>query len=790
MKKFVSFCLMTIMLISSFCFTSALASDTIRVTINGVEQNYDVMPVIIDGRTLVPMRGIFEALGAKVGWIDHSKTVTGTRNNKTVKLRIGDNLAYIDGQETILDVPATIIEGRTMVPVRFISEMLGEKVDWDGNTKTVIIDSDYVRSVAIQLGLKPLTNNIHRNIPREFASSSSYDDIAYYDHSSDPVIKPLPEKGIVIADMNSFLSSKSKDESFGVMEKTTVDGEEVAKITIKQDMSATSKCILNHPLLEGFNEGDTLVVSFDVKLAKQTENPHIIQLQLQENQSGKYQKNIWETFLINDQWKNYTYAVTALDGYNDFGFRPGLKEAEVLIKNFKITNYESQIKPEEVESTKMTQEEIKLLLDKKIVSANIFPTEEYVDPKYTAKDAQWRIEAFERIEQHRKGDFKVIVKDKSGNIIPDADVKFSMFESEYKIGTAIDANLQKNPDLQNALNKYFNTVVHEHNLKWGPYVESAKPAREQLDAAKKAGMKYYRGHSFLWEKPIGSDGKSLLVPDFVMDEDKTVIDDKELFQKYVKEWIYKLSDDFAGEIDEWDVVNEIAEKDVFRKVHGDDIMLDWFKWANEATTDSLMVYNDFAHSYSGQLSGDIYEKMVKYAKYFKDNNVDIDTIGFQSHEVYHDKGKYWYDNPEETYNVFKTFTDMGYNTMVTEYSMDTANEIFQAEYLRDYFIVAFSVPENLGFTFWEFWDGVSYAEHSPIFRKDWSIRPAGEQLIDLVYNKFWTHDTTVKTNSEGTASIRGFYGDYDVTVTHNGNTKTLSCSYHKGYDNVLEFIID
>ena len=789
MKKFFATVLMISIMISSFAVSNVYANDNISVTINGVKQNYDVMPVIINGRTLVPMRAIFESLGAKVGWIDHSKTVTGTRNNKTVKLKIDDYMAYIDGKETILDVPATIINSRTMVPVRFISEMLGEKVEWDGNTRTVMIDSDYVRNVAIQPALKPLTNNIHRNIPKEFATSSSYDDITYFDHSNDNNYPALPQSGIVVADMDSFLKSQNTNEKVGAVEEISADGEKIAKLTIKETIDNTSKFILKHQPLKGFKTGDTLVVSFDVKLSEKSDTMHFVQLQLEETKSNIYRKIIWDTFVINDEWKTYRYAISAIDGYDSFGFRPGLNKGDVLVKNFKIINYENQIDYTQIERIQSSNEELKALVTKWLLDAKYINLDESYDTKYSSKDAQWRKDAFDRIEQHRKGDFKVIVKDKNGNIIPDADVTFSMFESEYRIGSAIDGAITKNADLQKNLNKYFNTMVHEGELKWGPYVDNPQKARDMLNATKDAGMKYYRGHAFIWEKPIGTNGILKLIPEYVLKEDNTAIDDRELFDKYVKEWIYRLADDYAGEIDEWDVVNEIAEKDVFRVVHGDEAMVDWFKWAKEATTGSLLVYNDFADSYSGQITGDIYQKMVDYAKFLKENT-QIDAIGFQSHEIMKEKGKYWYDNPEETYKVFKTFTDMGYKTMVTEYSHDTENEVFQAEFLRDYFIIAFSVPENVGFTFWEFWDGTSFASRTPIFRKDWTLRPSGEILFDLVYNKFWTHDTTVKSNAEGMASIRGFYGDYDVTVTHNGKTKTLSCSYHKGYDNVLEFVID
>ena len=72
MKKLLSVILCVSLIFSMAVSSVALASDEINVTINGVKQNYDVMPVIVDGRTLVPMRGIFEALGAKIKWDDET----------------------------------------------------------------------------------------------------------------------------------------------------------------------------------------------------------------------------------------------------------------------------------------------------------------------------------------------------------------------------------------------------------------------------------------------------------------------------------------------------------------------------------------------------------------------------------------------------------------------------------------------------------------------------------------------------------------------------------------------
>ncbi len=174
-----------------------------------------------------------------------------------------------------------------------------------------------------------------------------------------------------------------------------------------------------------------------------------------------------------------------------------------------------------------------------------------------------------------------------------------------------------------------------------------------------------------------------------------------------------------------------------------------------------------------------------YVKYLYENKIDTDAIGVQSHMEWQPLR-----SPESFYSEYKAIHDMGFKTAVTEYTYAIEDEILQAEYSRDYFILTFSMPEMTGFTTWGFWDGRSHKPNTPYYDKSWKLSPCGEQLIDLMYNKFWTHDAKATTNANGEASIRGFYGDYDVTVRGRTKTKTLSCSYHKGYDNVLEIVME
>ncbi len=118
---------------------TAVPKDLIKVKVNGKSVIFDVAPIIKDGRTLVPLRAIFEVLGAEVRWDEETETITGIRGSSSIVIQLNSSDALVNGEHKELEVPATAINGRTFVPTRFIAESLGTKVNWDGNTKTVLI---------------------------------------------------------------------------------------------------------------------------------------------------------------------------------------------------------------------------------------------------------------------------------------------------------------------------------------------------------------------------------------------------------------------------------------------------------------------------------------------------------------------------------------------------------------------------------------------------------------------------------------------------------------------------
>ncbi len=101
-----------------------------KLFLNGVEVKADVPPVIKEGRTLVPVRALTEALGAEVQWNEQEQTVLVSKGDIQIQLRVNNRVAMINGKEVILDVPAEINTSRVFVPLRFMMQTMNTSVEW------------------------------------------------------------------------------------------------------------------------------------------------------------------------------------------------------------------------------------------------------------------------------------------------------------------------------------------------------------------------------------------------------------------------------------------------------------------------------------------------------------------------------------------------------------------------------------------------------------------------------------------------------------------------------------
>ena len=139
MKKAAAIIIMLALVLSGIC---AAATEDIKVVVNGSRVNFaDTEPFIENGRTLVPMRAIFEALGAEVVWNTWTRSTDtyDPMTNTSIVITADSDVMLVNGEEVQLDVPAKIVNGRTVVPVRAVAEGMTAKVEWDAQTSTVNI---------------------------------------------------------------------------------------------------------------------------------------------------------------------------------------------------------------------------------------------------------------------------------------------------------------------------------------------------------------------------------------------------------------------------------------------------------------------------------------------------------------------------------------------------------------------------------------------------------------------------------------------------------------------------
>ena len=153
MKKILVF---AVLLFNFFIISNSVsAAPAIQVSINGTNQTYDQPPIMENNRTLVPLRGVFGSLGATVQWNPEKREITATKNAQTIWLKIGSKTTKVNGEVNEIDVPAAIINGRTMVPLRFVGEALGANVKWIADKRIVQITTDQAQQEVLPQ-FKPL----------------------------------------------------------------------------------------------------------------------------------------------------------------------------------------------------------------------------------------------------------------------------------------------------------------------------------------------------------------------------------------------------------------------------------------------------------------------------------------------------------------------------------------------------------------------------------------------------------------------------------------------------------
>ncbi len=303
-KKVSSVMLVIIMIVSAFFATGVYGADEIKVSINDKLQTYDQMPVIVEGRTLVPMRAIFESLGATVEWVDATKMVTGTKGDTVVKIQIGKNIAIVNGKAQTLDVAAQIVSGRTMVPARFVAESLGCEVGWDADTKTVLIKFDGV--------------------------------VAEPEKEEAPEATGSAEGTVVLSNINMKDMNVSEKAGTVKFQEGLIEAEVTTETTTQTDVYAYFKKTLNGRA----KDGDICHLTFKARLLSGgKDGKGVVKVQVQADKTLNNKKVLFEEVTFGSDWTDISLPFKYEDGCNTVGIRFALALQKVEIKDVSLVNY-------------------------------------------------------------------------------------------------------------------------------------------------------------------------------------------------------------------------------------------------------------------------------------------------------------------------------------------------------------------------------------------------------------------------------------------------------------------
>jgi GH35 family endo-1,4-beta-xylanase len=485
-------------------------------------------------------------------------------------------------------------------------------------------------------------------------------------------------------------------------------------------------------------KGDTLSAEFTARRIKsRQETGEALIAVIVEGSAKPHTKSLERDLSVGPEWTRIRIPFRAdrdaAAGEMQLSLRAGYPPQTLEIGGVKLLNYGPDVEPQDLPQTDFSYEGHE-------------------------PDAPWRQEAAERIDRIRKADLRIAVTDNEGRPVPGAKVAVRMQRHEFGFGTAIRSDWIVGGDSPNheryreTLKKYFNKAVFEDDIKWHNWIDrspNGKKRREHVLAALdwlEAQDITPRGHVMVWPSWPR-------VPDFLRD----LGDDRPKLRQAILDHIADQTSVLGRRLAEWDVINESYAHNDVMNVLGRGAMVEWFQAAHKGAPDVKLFYNDYV-MFDGEGPGSPSQYFYDTIKYFQENGAPIGGIGEQGH---------FGGSPPPPTRVLKVldrFGELGLPIQITEFDIDTSDLATQVAYTRDFLTAVFSHPAVSGVMCWGFWEGRHWKPRAAFWTKDWQLRPNGEVWVELTTKKWWTN-VDLETTGDGTAGVRGFRGDYEVTVT-------------------------
>jgi N-acetylmuramoyl-L-alanine amidase len=207
--------------------TTQSNNGNISIKVNGVTVKSDISPVIVNGRTLVPARAVFEQLGSQITWDEKKGQVGVVSGDYKILLTINNKKALVNNKSVEMDVPAQIMNSRTLIPLRFVGEQLNMKVSWNANEKLVTVDyknGEQVMAMLDNIVYTPEGKN--DKVTLHITNYSDYNVFKIDDPDKNRIVVDLPNTSMTIKNKINIKSSQIKSVRYSQFE------EKVARVVL------------------------------------------------------------------------------------------------------------------------------------------------------------------------------------------------------------------------------------------------------------------------------------------------------------------------------------------------------------------------------------------------------------------------------------------------------------------------------------------------------------------------------------------------------------------------------
>lgn len=489
-------------------------------------------------------------------------------------------------------------------------------------------------------------------------------------------------------------------------------------------------------------KGDVALVRFHARALSSSDETGAGQVRVAvQRAGGDYHRSLDSTVQMRGDWQEFLLPFRFEDDYAaletelTFGF--GFKRQVVEIGGIEVLDFGDKVGLAALPKTKFT---------------------------YAGRepDAPWRQEALARIEQVRKSNFVIEVRDAAGQPVGGYAVRVEQVRSAFHFGTALElariaGDRPEDRKYREVAKELFNAASPEDDLKWSAWIGEGKgtATREQSLAALRwlrANGFHVRGHVLVWP-----GWKNL--PESIRQLKGTK--QQAQIPERVRQHIADITAATRDTVQEWDVLNEPYDNHDLMALFGTDIMVDWFKAAAAGAAPGAPLYlNDYANH---DLVADKPHCLdfFKVAQFLLSKQAPLGGLGLQGHISAQP------NPPAHVLATLDVYAELKLPIRITEFDVDTEDEQLQADYTRDFLILAYSHPSVVGVQHWGFWAPTHWRPKAAMFRADWSEKPSAKVYRDLVLRQ-WRTRLQGQAGAKGKVAGRGFHGDYVVTVEKGG----------------------